>query len=268
MKRFLAVIAVGLLASCAMAPLVPSDAVRDLAPTGKLRAAINTGNAVLAQKDERTGEVRGISVDLARELARRLDVPVEFVPYDSAGRVAADVKSGKWDIEFYALDPARATEVDFSPPYVVIEGGYVVRKDSPLKAIEDFDRKGIRIAVGNKSAMDLYLTRTIKDAQLVRTPTTPDAVPHFLANQLEAAAGVKAPLVRMAEKDPALRVIPGRFMAIEQAMAIPKGRDAGARYLRAFVEDVRANGFVAAGLERSGQHDATVAKQVGSDSTK
>ena len=150
-------------------------------------------------------------------------------------------------------------DIDFSAPYVILEGGYLVRKDSPLKALEDFDRQGIRIAVGNKSAYDLYLTRTIKNAQIVRTPTTPEAAPYFLANNLEAAAGIKAPFARMAEKDPNLRVIPGRFMVIEQAMAVPKGREAGARYLRQFVEDVKANGFVAAGLQRSGQGDAEVA---------
>lgn len=260
MSRMTAALAcAAFLYGCATAPTAPPDAVADLAPGGKLRAAINFGNAVLAQKDPATGEAKGVSVDLARELGRRLGVPVEFVIYDAAGKVAGDAKSGKWDVAFVAIDPQRVADIAFTAPYVILEGGYIVRRDSPLKAIEDFDRKGVRIAVGNKSNYDLYLTRTLKNAELVRTPTTPEAVPYFLANKLDAAAGIKSPLVRYAENNPTVRVIPGRFMMIEQAMATPKGREAGARYLRLFVEDMKASGFVAGGLQRSGQHDATVA---------
>lgn len=244
---------------CAGVPQAPADAVRDLAPGGKLRAAINTGNAVLAQKDAATGELKGVSVDLARELGKRLGVAVELVPYDAAGKVAGDARANKWDIGFLALDPQRAQDIDFTAPYVNIEGGYMVPKDSPLRAIDDLDRKGIRIAVGNKSVYDLYLTRTIKNAELVRAPTTPETVPLFLEKKLEAAAGIKAPMARYAATNPEVRLIPGRFMVIEQAMALPKGKDAGLRYARQFVEDMKANGFVARGLERSGQGDAEVA---------
>jgi len=248
-----------LLPSCATVPTVPPGARSELAPTGTLRAAINFGNPVLAQKDPATGEARGVSVDLARELGRRLGVPVVLVTFDAAGKVFAALKSGAWDVAFLAIDPARATEIAFTAPYVVIEGTYLVPADSPLRTIADVDRDGVRVAVGNKSAYDLYLTRTLKRAQLVRVPTSPEAIDVFLKDKLEVAAGVKQPLVQFAKTHPNVRVMDGRFMAIEQAMGTPKGREAGARYLRVFVEEMKASGFVAKGLEKSGQGDAAVA---------
>jgi len=248
-----------LLASCATVPIVPPGARSELAPTGKLRAAINFGNPVLAQKDPATGEPRGVSVDLARELGRRLGVPIELVTFDAAGKVFEALKKDAWDIAFLAIDPARAAEITFTAPYVVIEATYLVPADSPLRTIEDVDRDGVRVAVGNKSAYDLYLTRTLKRAQLVRVPTSPEAIDVFLKDKLEAAAGVKQPLVQFAKTHPNVRVMDGRFMAIEQAVGTPRGREAGARYLRGFIEEMKASGFVAQGLERSGQGDATVA---------
>jgi polar amino acid transport system substrate-binding protein len=233
--------------------------MRDLAPTGKLRAAINFGNAVLAQKDPATGEPRGVSVDLAHELGRRLDVAVELVTFDAAGKVFEAIKSGAWDVAFLAIDPARATEISFTAPYVIIEGGYLVHADSPLRKIEDVDREGVRIAVGQGAAYDLYLSRTLKHAQLMRAPTSPGAIELFLSDGLDAAAGVKQPLIKFAKANPNVRVMEGRFMVIEQAMGTPKGREAGARYLCSFVEEMKATGFVAKALERSGQGDATVA---------
>jgi len=246
-----------LLGACATVGIVPREVAKDLAPTGKLRAAINFGNPVLAQKDSATGEVRGVSVDLARELGRRLDVPVELVTFDAAGKVFDAL--GTWDVAFLAIEPARAAEIAFTAPYVVIEGTYLVPVGSPLRTIEDVDRDGVRIAVGNKSAYDLYLTRTLKRARIVRAPTSPAAVELFMTERLEAAAGVKQPLVQFARSHPDVRVMDGRFMAIQQAIGTPRGRETGARYLREFVEEMKASGFVAAGLARSGQADATVA---------
>jgi len=141
----------------------------------------------------------------------------------------------------------------------VIEGTYAVPASSPLGAIEDVDRDGVRIAVGAKSAYDLYLARNLKHARLVRAPTSPDAIELFQKEKLEAVAGVKQPLLQLAARDPGVRVLEGRFMAIEQAMGIPRGRDQAARYVRAFVEDVKQSGFVARALESSGQRDAAVA---------
>src|SRR3954463_15191757 len=159
-----------LLGACATAGNLRAGEAKEIAPTGRLRAAINLGNAVLAQKDPATGEPSGVSVDLARELGRRLGLPVDLVVYDAAGKVVEAVKSGAWDVAFVAIDPERAAEISYTAPYVVIEGTYAVPADSPLRRIEDVDREGVRIAVGAKSAYDLYLTRTLKRARLVRAP--------------------------------------------------------------------------------------------------
>ena len=239
---------------------VAADLVKDLAPTGKLRAAINLGNMVLAQKDPATGDLRGVTVDLARELARRVGLPLELVPFDAAGKVFEALKAGAWDVAFLAIEPVRAAEIAFTAPYVIIEGVYLVPKDSPLRAVADVDRDGVRIAVNKGSAYDLYLTRTIKHAQLVRGE---NGIELFVRDRLEAAAGVKQPLVEYAKTDPSVRIMDGRFMEIRQAMGTPKlryqGRDAAPRYLHAFVEEMKATGFIAEALRRSNQPDAAVA---------
>ena len=245
----------------------PSDVVKDLAPTGTLRAGINLGNMVLAQTDEKTGEPKGITVDLARELGRRLGVPVELVRFDAAGKTFEGLKAGALDVVFLAIEPVRAAEIAFTAPYVIIEGNYMVPTDSALKTVADVDRDGVRIAVAKGSAYDLYLSRTLKHATLLRAATGPAAMDMFVADKLEAAAGVKQPIVQYAKSHPGLRVIEQRFMAIEQAMGTPKaryaGRDAAPRYLRAFVEEMKASGFVAKALERSNQPDAAVAPPAG-----
>jgi len=242
-----------------MANDLPRDVVTELAPNGKLRAAINFGNVVLVQKGPADGEPRGVSPALARELARRLGVAVEYVTFDAAGKVFDALQAGLWDVAFLAIDPARAAGIDFTAPYVVIEGTYLVLANSPLRAIADFDRDGVRIAVGRASAYELYLTRTLKHATLIREPSGGDAFDLFLKDRLEAVAGVKQSLVAFAKTHPGTRVIPGSFMQIEQAMGTPKGREAGARYLRQFVEEMKASGFVARALAESGQADAVVA---------
>ncbi len=247
------------LCGCTTPGFAPTYIVIELAPTGPLRAAINYGNPVLAQKDPKTGEPRGVSVDLARELSWRLGVPLEIVPYDAAGKVTADAKSRVWDIAFVAIDPARAEEIAFTGPYVIIEGSYLVPAASALRTNEDVDREGVRIAVSNKSAYDLYLSRSLKRAQLVRAPSPPGSIDLFVKDKLEVLAGVRQPLLEFAKKNPGYRVIDGRFMVIEQAMGTPKDRERGAEYLRRFVEEAKANGLVAASLARSGVRDAAVA---------
>jgi len=251
--------------ACSIVPALHAeptmDAVKkDLAPSGKLHAAINLGNSVLAENDPATGHPRGITPDLARELGRRLGVPVELVTYPAAGKVFDAVKSGEWDIAFVAIEPVRAAEIEFSAPYVIIEGTYIVPRDSPLKVIADVDRPGVRIAVGLKSAYDLYLTRTIKNATVVRAPAGGGRamIDMFVNDKLEAAAGVRQPLEAYAKDHPEVRVMDGHFMEIQQAMGTPKGRTAGAEYLRSFVEDVKASGFVADAIKRANQ-SATVA---------
>jgi polar amino acid transport system substrate-binding protein len=242
-----------------------TDAVRkDLAPTGTLRAAINYGNGVLAQRGANDQEAKGISADLARELAKRLGVPLRFVGFDAAGQVfdalATKNETKAWDIAFLAIEPVRAAEIAFTAPYVLIEGTYMVHKDSPLKEVGDVDKPGIRIAVGPKSAYDLYLSRTLKNAQLVRAEIGGGEamIKLFLRDHLDAAAGVRQPLEDYAATDPNMRVMSGKFQEIRQAMGTPQGRPAGAAYLKAFVEEMKASGFVAAALARSGQK-ATIA---------
>lgn len=247
-------------------PQIPhADVAQQLAPSGTLRAAINLGNPVLAQRDATAGDLRGVSVDLAREFARRLNVPVQFVPYDAAGKVVEALQSKAWDMAFLAIDPKRATEIAFTAPYVIIEGSYMVPKSSPLQAIADVDRAGRRVAVGNGSAYELYLSRTLQHAQLVRFATGSEAIAAFLRDGLDAVAGVKSPLQKFAKDRVDLRVMDGRFMAIEQAVGMPKGRgnpeaaERALEFLRAFVEDAKSCGLVAAGLAHTGQHDAQVA---------
>ena len=245
-----------LFAGCTSLAVVP---VAELAPTGKLRAAINFGNPILAMQDAATGEPRGVSVDLSRELGRRLGVPVELVQFTSAGKVVEAVKNAQVDIAFVGIDPVRGADMLQTPPYVIIEGVYLVKNDSPIQTNADVDRLGNRIAVGNGSAYDLYLTREIKSATLVKAPSSPAVTDLFTAQNLEVAAGVKQQLQADAQRLPGLRLLSERFMVIEQAMGLPKGREAAARYLTAFVEEMKASGFVAAALARHGIKGATVA---------
>ncbi|HTT48604.1 MAG TPA: transporter substrate-binding domain-containing protein [Pseudolabrys sp.] len=239
----------------ALAQTAPSPAaLTDLAPTGRLRAAINFGNPVLAQKGP-NGEPRGVSAELAAALAKRLGVPLDYVTFEAAGKVFAALAKSEIDVGFIAIEPARAAEVTFSPPYVLIEGTYLVRKDSPLKDVGDVDQPGIRIAVGLASVYDLYLTRTLKHATLVRAKVGGAAagIPVFLEQKLDAAAGVREPLDAYAKEHPEMRVMKGAFEQIRQAMGTQKDKPAGAAYVRAFVEEMKANGFVADALKRSGQ---------------
>ena len=248
-----------LLAGCAGLPPIDAATRAELAPSGTLRVGINYGNAVLVQRNAATGELTGIAPDLARELARRAGLPLQMVPFDAAGRMADAVRQGAWDVTFLAVDPVRGNDIAFTAPYLEIEGAYLVRDASPFRANEDVDRPGVRIAVGAKSAYDLYLTRTIRHATLVRVPTSAGAIAEFASKGLEVAAGVKQPVVEASSKMPGTRVLPGRFMAIGQASGVPKGRERAHRYLAAFVEDVKASGFVADAMARHGVRGASVA---------
>ena len=246
-----------LLAGCAT-HRVPSAAVADLGSTGKLRAAINFGNPILASRNA-AGEPQGVSVDLAREAARRLSLPIELVLFDSAGNVVEAVKARQVDLAFVAIDPVRAADMEYTAPYVIIEGAYLVRNGSSLQRNEDVDRQGHRVAVGRGSAYDLFLTRELKAATLVRAPTSPAVTDLFLAENLEVAAGVKQQLESDAKRVGGVRLLPGRFMVIEQAMGVPKGRTAAQVWLSGFIEEMKASGFVADSLRRHGIQGAAVA---------
>ena len=242
-----------------MTPNALSAVVVDLAPTGKLRAAINFGNPVLAAKDATTGEAGGISVDLARELARRLGVAVELVPYDAAGKVVDALKSHAWDVCFLAIDPVRGAHVSFTRPYAVIEGVYLVAKDSPTRSNAEVDRPGARVGVIVGSAYDLFLTRELKHAAIVRAATAEAVMELWVAGKLDSVAGVKPQLEAVARRVPGLRLLPGRFMAINQAMGTPRGREAGAKYLHDFIDEMKASGFVTEAFARNRIDGATIA---------
>jgi polar amino acid transport system substrate-binding protein len=245
--------------------VAPADAVKDLAPAGMLRAAINYGNGVLAQRGDSEQAPRGTASDLARELGRRLGVPVQFVSFEGAGGVFDAAKAmppdpQAWDIAFLAIEPVRAAEIAFTAPYVLIEGTYLVRKDAPFQNVADLDAPGRRILVTPKSAYDLYLTRTLKHAELVRlnSPATADVTDLLAREKLDAIGGVRQLIGKALAAHPDLRLLPDSFMEIRQAMGTKPSRSIGARYLRAFVEEMKASGFVADALKRSGQ-SATVA---------
>lgn len=234
------------------------------APTGALRASINVGNPILANKDEATGEPFGVSIDLAHAFAKRLGVALELVVFDSAGKSVEAVTAEHADIGFFAIDPVRGAGIAFTAPYVLIEGAYLVAESSPLQDNGEVDRPGTRVAVGKGSAYDLYLTRELKHAEIVRAPTSPAVVDTYLEQGLDVAAGVKQQLEADARRVGGLRLLPGRFMVIQQAMGLPKSRpEAAAQYLSAFVEDMKASGFVAQALQRHGINGASVAASAG-----
>jgi polar amino acid transport system substrate-binding protein len=233
----------------------PADVVKELAPAGRLRVTLNLGNMVLVQTGN-DGKPKGVTVDLANELGRRLGVPVEFTSFDAAGKAFDGFKAGGLDIIFLAIEPVRAAEIEFTAPYVIIEGVYMVPKDSKLKTVADVDAPGVRIGVNKASAYDLFLTRSLKHASLVRSD---NGIATFRGDKLEATAGIKQAMAGYAAKHADVRVMDGRFMEIRQAMGTQKGRLKGAAYLAAFVEEMKASGFVADALKRSNQPDAAVA---------
>jgi polar amino acid transport system substrate-binding protein len=255
--------AAGGTAACATPPSLPAGAAAALAPGGRLRASINLGNPILARKDATTGEAVGVSVDLARALADQLGVPLDLKVFDAAAKSVEAVTSGQADIGFFAVDPLRGAGIRFSAPYVLIEGAYLVRQASALTDNAQVDRAGTTVMVGKGSAYDLYLSREIKAAQLLRAPTSPAVVDAFLAQGADVAAGVKQQLESDAARLGGLRLLPGRFMVIEQAMGVPAARGEGAQAaLKAFVERAKSSGFVAEALKRHGIQGALVAPAV------
>lgn len=257
-RVILGALAVAALAACATTPPAPPAARSELAPSGKLRAGINYGNVLLATRDPATGEYRGVAPDLARELGRRLAVPVEWVGYDSAAKMGDAVKAGAWDVAFLAAEPARTGEIAFTPAYLEIDATYLVPAGSPLRTVADVDREGVRIAVADRAAYELYLTRTIQRATLVRAPGLDGAVQVFVTQRLDALAGLTAMLQDNARGIPGSRVLEGRFTGVQQAIATPKARAAGAQYLREFVANVKARGLVADAIARHGVRGVSV----------
>lgn len=235
--------------------VVPTAIVRDLSPTGTLRASINLGNRVLAQGTPTAP--MGVTVDIARELGSRTGVPVELVCFDAARKSFEAMTAGRADICFLAVDPAREAEIAFTAPYVVIEGVFAVPRDSALTTMADVDREGVRIGVKEGSAYDLFLSRTLQHATVVRGDEGTDV---FCDLGLEVAAGIRQPITEFVRSHGRLRLIEGPFMQICQALGTTRTRSPETiEFLRSFVEELKASGFVADALQRATQPDATVA---------
>ncbi|WP_213953799.1 MULTISPECIES: transporter substrate-binding domain-containing protein [unclassified Variovorax] len=230
------------------------------APGGALRASINLGNPILANRDKSTGEPVGVSIDLAHALGERLGVKVELVVFEKAAQSVDAVRNGKADIGFFAVDPARSEGLSFTAPYVLIEGSYLVRQDSALQDNAQVDHDGLRVAVGTGSAYDLFLTRELKHAAIERIVHVPDCLAALQEGRVDVAAGIRTMLEGWATQQADLRLLPGRFMVIQQAMGMPANRGSGAASaLAAFVEQMKASGFVAESLKRHGIVGGTVA---------
>jgi len=230
-----------------------------LLPNKTLRVAINFGNAVLAQKISET-EFEGVSVSLARYICKELGLTPDFKFYQSAGSVVDDAANDAWDIAFLARDKQRAEHIGFTSPYVVIEGAYLVHTDSPYRVSADIDQAGLSLSVGKNAAYDLYLTRTLQHAEIIRAPTTPLAVDYFIEQNLTAGAGVRAPLLRFAEANPQYRVLDDSFMSIEQALAFHRSLLPLRETLQALVEQFKAQGLARQALDHTEQFDAEVAQ--------
>jgi polar amino acid transport system substrate-binding protein len=246
---------------CYTLTFMSNPIVEDLAPKGALRASINLGNSVLAQGTPEAPS--GVTVDIAREVGARLGVPVEFVCFDAARKSLEAMTAGAADICFLAIDPAREAEVAFTAPYVLIEGVFVVPQDSAFTKAADVDRSGVRVGVKRGSAYDLFLSRTLQHASVVRGD---EGVDEFVAQGLEAGAGIRQPMTKLVAEHPEIRLIEDRFMQIQQAVGTTTTRrPETVRFLRDLVEELKANGFVAESLRRAKQSDATVAPPSGAE---
>jgi polar amino acid transport system substrate-binding protein len=237
-----------------------TPAVRaDLVPTGKLRAAINYGNFILATKDRTTGESRGVAVDLTQELSRRLGAPVEIVAYDSVAVMGDAAPTGVWDIAFLGSDPKREALMSFTAAYLEIEATYLVRGDSPLRTAAEVDRAGLKVAAPARANYELFLSRNLNHAKLVSTAGADAAFDLLATGQVDALAGLTQALHDRLPQLPGSRIVEGRFMGVQQSIAVPKGRDAGLVFLRRVVEDAKASGLVARAIQRTGARGVSVA---------
>jgi polar amino acid transport system substrate-binding protein len=251
--RIAAVLAAACILGCAMAPAVPEAARKELAPTGKLRAGMNFGNTLFATGKTATGDPVGVATDVMQELARRLGIPLEMVNHATPGDVADAVDKGTWDVAILAIEQARAVKIAFSPPMTEIEATYAVHKDSALRSVAQVDAAGVRIAAPNKAGYELYLTRTLKSATLLRTKNFGESIDLFNAKGADAVAALKPNLLDSMAKLHDARLLEGKFMTVNHGLGTPRARGtAGSEYLKAFVEDINASGFIARSIERHG----------------
>ena len=233
-------------------PVTQRSGSGDVAPTGRLRAGMNLTNELFTNKDAATGELRGVSVDIMGELARRLGVEVEFVVYATPGEVADDASQNTWDVAILAIEQARAEKIAFSPPMTEIEATYAVHDNSPLRSAVDADAAGVRIAVPDKAGYELYLTRTLRNATLVRAKTFGESIALFNDGHADALAGLRPALLESMDALPDVRLLEGNFTSVNHGLGTPRERSAAADYLKAFVEDLNATEFIARSIERHG----------------
>jgi polar amino acid transport system substrate-binding protein len=252
LRLFVAAVAVLSMSGCANSPAVPAAARSELAPTGTLRAGMNLSNTLFTTKDPATGELRGVAVDLMRELGSRLGVPVELVVHATPGEVADAVNKGTWDVAILAIEASRAQTISFSPPISEIEATYAVRKDSPLRSVEQVDAPGVRISAPAKAGYELYLSRALKNATLVRSKDIQGSLELFNERRAEAVAGLKPMLLDSMGRMPDARLLEGRFMTVNHGLSIPRGRPAADEFLKQTVQDLNASGFIARSIERHG----------------
>jgi polar amino acid transport system substrate-binding protein len=231
----------------------------ELAPTGTLRVGLNHGNFLLVTPGSSAADPRGVAPDLARELARRLGVPIAFVKFETAGALGDAARTGVWDVAFLGAEPQRAAEIAFTAAYLEIPATYLVPAGSPIRSIDEVDREGVRIAVADKSAYELWLSRNIKHATLVRTRGIDASLDAFVKDGLEVLSGLRPRLITDVQKLPGARILDGQFTAVQQAIGTPKARTAGVALLCSFVEEVKTSGFVAEAIRRNGAQGVSVA---------
>ncbi len=238
---------------------MPENAKEQLTPNGKLRVGVNLGNFLLVSKDPASGQLRGVVPDLAAELARRLGTTAQLISFPGAGQVADGAKSGAWDVGFIGAEPQRAEEIAFTPAYLEIPATYLVPAGSPIQSMAEVDRPGMRIATAARSAYDLYLSRNLKHARLLRAEGIPASYDLFVEEKLDVLSGLLPRLVSDVTRLPGARILEGRFTAVQQAIGTPKARAAAAEYLREFVAEIKASGLVARLIDRHGVKGVNVA---------
>ena len=253
-------LAVVLIDGCASAPTVPPATRAELAPTGKLRVGLILSNQVLVTKDPSSGELRGVTINLGKALAQRLGVPFEPIGYANPAALVKSFGSNEWDIAFLAFDPARAKDVDFSPPYMEVDNTYLVTANSKVASAETADRSGVTIAVPERSAPDLFLSRNLKSAQVLRVPGGAEAAIQALTSGKADAYAENAHMLSLyAHRLPGARVLEGRYTVIQHAIATPKGKTAATEYVRTFVEEAKVNGTVAEAIRAASLRQTRVA---------
>lgn len=236
--------------------------LKSFAPSSTLRVGINLGNPLLAKQDATTGELSGVTIDIATHIAKYLNLPLRLIPFKTAGATVDGIKNGEIDLVFVAIDPVRGADISYTPAYIQIEGAYMVKDTSPLQNNEAVDAAGIEIVVGKGSAYDLFLTREIKHASLYRASSSQAVVDDFMAGKGDVAAGVKQQLESDAERYAGLRMLPGHFMVINQAIGIPKARpdfENTTTFLSELITELKQSGFISEAMQRHNIRGAKVA---------